>query len=109
MVTHDGSLITMPFPRTLTSVFAVPRSIAMSSENRPKSQLIGLNAKAGSSMKVSKHGIARVLYLTIRNPVAGIRVKIITENHFNIEPDKEMPCQKSPLLPTAPPIYPTTF
>jgi hypothetical protein len=47
-------LMTMPLPRTFTSVFAVPKSIAMSRENRPKSQFIGLKAKGGSSMRVSK-------------------------------------------------------
>src|SRR5574340_1107009 len=45
IATHDGSLITIPFPRTLTSVFAVPKSIPMSKENNPISQLKGLNAK----------------------------------------------------------------
>jgi hypothetical protein len=32
-------------------VFAVPRSMAMSRENRPKSQFMGLKANAGSSMQ----------------------------------------------------------
>src|SRR5574340_1290690 len=48
IATHDGSLITIPFPRTLTSVFAVPKSIPMSKENNPISQLKGLNANMDS-------------------------------------------------------------
>ena len=34
MATHEGSLITIPFPLTLTKVFAVPRSIPISRENK---------------------------------------------------------------------------
>ena len=34
MATIDGSLTTMPLPRAYTQVFAVPRSIARSLENR---------------------------------------------------------------------------
>src|SRR3989304_9685012 len=48
MATHDGSLITIPFPLTLTRVLAVPRSMPMSREKKPSSQLnilSGLNAK----------------------------------------------------------------
>ena len=37
--------MTMPLPRTITSVLAVPRSIPISSEKRPSSQLSGLIAK----------------------------------------------------------------
>ena len=62
IVTQEGSLITIPFPRTWTSVFAVPRSIAMSKENRPSSQLIGLKANSGSSMMVCVSNLRRVLY-----------------------------------------------
>ena len=36
MATTDGSLSTMPRPRTYTSVVAVPRSMARSLENHPK-------------------------------------------------------------------------
>ena len=50
IVTHEGSLMTIPLPRTCTRVFAVPRSMAMSRENRPKSQFNGLKAKLGSSV-----------------------------------------------------------
>jgi hypothetical protein len=35
----------MPFPRTLTNVFAVPKSMPISREKSPNSQLKGLNAK----------------------------------------------------------------
>src|SRR4030043_673237 len=44
IATHDGSLITMPLPRTFTRVLAVPRSMPISNEKKPKSQLRGLNA-----------------------------------------------------------------
>jgi hypothetical protein len=44
IATHEGSLMTMPLPRTRTKVLAVPRSIPMSSENRPRSQFSGLKA-----------------------------------------------------------------
>ena len=42
MATQEGSLITIPFPRTLTRVLAVPKSIPISSEKNPNSQLSGL-------------------------------------------------------------------
>ena len=42
MATTDGSSMTMPRPRTLTSVLAVPRSIAMSCENIPMKEESGL-------------------------------------------------------------------
>src|SRR3989304_4479688 len=48
MATHEGSLITIPFPLTLTRVLAVPRSMPMSREKKPSSQLNilrGLNPK----------------------------------------------------------------
>jgi hypothetical protein len=45
IATHDGSLMTIPFPRTCTRVFAVPRSMPMSSEKSPRSQFKGLKAK----------------------------------------------------------------
>ena len=45
MATTEGSLITMPRPRTLTRVLAVPRSMPMSNENRPRSQLSGLTTR----------------------------------------------------------------
>jgi hypothetical protein len=41
IATTDGSSMTMPFPLTMTSVFAVPRSMPMSCEKRPK------NAESG--------------------------------------------------------------
>ena len=41
--TTEGSLRMMPRPRTLTSVFAVPRSIPMSTEKRPSAHSKGLN------------------------------------------------------------------
>src|SRR5512143_591171 len=44
IATQDGSFKTMPLPRTLTNVLAVPRSMPKSRENRPKSALRGLNA-----------------------------------------------------------------
>src|SRR5437764_11012845 len=37
IATTDGSLMTMPLPRTSTSVLAVPRSMPTSRESRPKS------------------------------------------------------------------------
>src|SRR5689334_14345680 len=42
--TQDGSLMTIPLPRTATSVFAVPRSMPKSSEKRPKnwSMILGI-------------------------------------------------------------------
>src|SRR5690606_26915187 len=43
IATHDGSLITIPRSRILTSVLAVPRSIPMSSEKRPSNQSSGRN------------------------------------------------------------------
>src|SRR5262245_48035287 len=43
MATTDGSLTTMPLPRTRTSVFAVPRSMPMSRERKPSRPFIGLN------------------------------------------------------------------
>ncbi len=43
IATTEGSLITMPCPRTITSVLAVPRSIAMSRENKPIIQYRGFN------------------------------------------------------------------
>ncbi|OGT27881.1 MAG: hypothetical protein A2Z17_06805 [Gammaproteobacteria bacterium RBG_16_66_13] len=49
IATQDGSLITMPRPRTWTRVLAVPRSMAISREKRPRSQLRGLKAKRQSS------------------------------------------------------------
>ena len=45
IATNEGSLMTIPFPRTLTRVFAVPRSIPISREKSPNSQLKGLKAK----------------------------------------------------------------
>ena len=36
--TTDGSLMTIPRPRTCTSVFAVPRSTPMSRETKPKTE-----------------------------------------------------------------------
>ena len=38
--TTDGSLITIPRPRTWTSVFAVPRSTPTSRENSPRNESI---------------------------------------------------------------------
>src|SRR3712207_1769844 len=46
IATTDGSLMTMPLPRTSTSVFAVPRSMPMSRERRPKTELNGLAISA---------------------------------------------------------------
>ena len=43
MATTEGSLMTMPLPRTFTKVLAVPRSTPMSSEKRPSSQSSGRN------------------------------------------------------------------
>src|SRR5262245_1586050 len=42
MATMDGSFITMPSPRTYTSVFAVPRSMARSLEKSPARRLISI-------------------------------------------------------------------
>src|SRR5678815_1336973 len=42
MATMDGSFITMPSPRTYTSVLAVPRSMARSFENSPARILISM-------------------------------------------------------------------
>jgi len=39
IATIEGSLRTIPSPRTYTSVFAVPRSTAKSFENMPASRL----------------------------------------------------------------------
>ncbi len=44
IATQDGSWITMPFPRTCTRVFAVPKSIPISNEKYPNSQSKGENA-----------------------------------------------------------------
>ncbi len=52
--THEGSLITMPLPRTFTSVFAVPRSIPISSEKKPINQLKGLAANSYSYKRYTK-------------------------------------------------------
>ena len=45
IATQEGSLITMPRPRTLTRVLAVPRSMPMSREKRPSNQFSGVNTK----------------------------------------------------------------
>ena len=50
IATQEGSLITMPLPFTFTSVLAVPKSIPISRENSPNSQLKGLNANSYSSI-----------------------------------------------------------
>src|SRR5712692_342289 len=42
MATKEGSFITMPSPRTYTSVLAVPRSMARSLENSPARRLISI-------------------------------------------------------------------
>src|SRR5436309_11675504 len=42
MATTEGSLMTMPLPRTSTRVLAVPRSMPMSRENMPMTLLKGL-------------------------------------------------------------------
>ena len=47
MATQEGSLMTIPLPRTLTRVLEVPKSMPMSSEKNPSSQLRGLKAKVG--------------------------------------------------------------
>jgi len=47
IATTEGSFITMPLPLTATRVVAVPRSMAMSKEKRPRKALRGLNT--GSS------------------------------------------------------------
>jgi hypothetical protein len=52
IVTQEGSLMTIPFPRTWTRVFAVPRSMPMSSENRPSNHLKGFNANDESSFAI---------------------------------------------------------
>ena len=44
IATQEGSLITIPFPLTWTIVLAVPRSMPMSKEKKPSSQLRGLDA-----------------------------------------------------------------
>jgi hypothetical protein len=54
IATTDGSLITMPLPRTLTSVFAVPKSIPTSRENRPSRALIGLNTERSVSSRAMR-------------------------------------------------------
>ncbi len=46
IATTLGSLITIPRPRTWTSVFAVPRSIPMSREKRPRK---ASNMRGGSA------------------------------------------------------------
>ena len=43
MATTEGSLMTIPLPRTSTRVLAVPRSIPMSWEKKPHSLLSNLN------------------------------------------------------------------
>lgn len=43
MATQLGSLIMMPLSRTQTRVLAVPRSMPMSREKRPRAQSNGLN------------------------------------------------------------------
>jgi hypothetical protein len=54
MTTQDGSLIIIPLPRTLTRVLAVPRSMPMSSEKNPNSQLRGLIANLISLLVIMK-------------------------------------------------------
>jgi len=44
IATQEGSFRTIPFPRTFTSVFAVPRSMPISREKSPSNQFNGLNA-----------------------------------------------------------------
>ena len=44
IATTLGSSMTMPRPLTMTSVFAVPRSIPTSWEKRPRNELMGLKA-----------------------------------------------------------------
>jgi hypothetical protein len=44
IATHDGSLMTIPLPRMLIIVFAVPRSMPISRENNPQNQFNGENA-----------------------------------------------------------------
>jgi hypothetical protein len=45
IATQEGSFITIPFPRILINVFAVPRSMPISRENNPHNQFSGENAK----------------------------------------------------------------
>src|SRR6476660_3585512 len=54
--TIDGSLRTMPFPRAYTQVFAVPKSIARSCENRESS---------AESMKAEGQHVCRQLHFRI--------------------------------------------
>src|SRR5215213_428648 len=58
IATTDGSLMTMPRSRTCTSVFAVPRSIPMSRENRPR--IRSSIRKRGPSVAGSSSGRRRV-------------------------------------------------
>ena len=48
IATTDGSLMTMPLPRTSTSVLAVPRSMPMSRENRPSRAFSGFQDIGGA-------------------------------------------------------------
>src|SRR6266852_1716230 len=47
MATKEGSFITMPSPRTYTSVLAVPRSMARSLEKNPAKRLISIQGHPG--------------------------------------------------------------
>ena len=56
MATTEGSSITIPRPRTMTSVLAVPRSIAISCERNPNKLESGLkNAKSADLSRYQRH------------------------------------------------------
>ena len=59
IATTDGSLMTMPLPRTRTSVLAVPRSIPMSRENMPMTLLKGLPNAMTSKEAARGGGVTR--------------------------------------------------
>ena len=56
IATTEGSLMTMPLPRTSTSVLAVPRSMPMSRESSPSSALNGLRIGSLAHAIVRRRG-----------------------------------------------------
>src|SRR5690554_6452377 len=70
--------MTMPLPRTLTNVFAVPRSMPISSEKRPRSQSRGLTKWCFLLVRVKQPdyttppGASPASYQTLIYPAPGV-------------------------------------
>src|SRR5512139_605480 len=84
IATQDGSFKTMPLPRTLTSVFAVPRSMPKSRENRPKSALRGLNAIRFHSLFVKR----RLYHIASNLLKTGWYNQPIQDNHAKAQDEQ---------------------